>query len=94
VIIHPQGDLAIFGYRPAMKVKNFIKILFISWICTCFELCVETWRFFLKKMISIFGNFKRGNTLDSIIRTIFNIFFEKIYSPNGKNWPQKRDPDW
>jgi hypothetical protein len=29
---HPQGDLATFGYRPAMKVEKNYKNPFVSWL--------------------------------------------------------------
>jgi len=43
---HPEGDLATFGYRPAMKVENLLKSFYI--LATCLEPkgVVETWRVF------------------------------------------------
>jgi hypothetical protein len=38
----PKGNLAIFGYRPAMKVKIYSKSFYI--LCTCLKEFVETWR--------------------------------------------------
>jgi hypothetical protein len=44
---HPQGDLAMFDFRPVMKIlkiKIKIKILFIS-LVTCLNKCVGNIKF-------------------------------------------------
>jgi len=43
--VHPQEDLAKFGYRPTMKVENF-KNPFIFWLL-CLEPFVKIWWFLI-----------------------------------------------
>jgi hypothetical protein len=40
---HRQEDLAMFGYRTAMKVEIIFKNLYLGYLP---EQCVETWKFF------------------------------------------------
>ncbi len=52
---HPQGDLAIFGYRPAMK-SEFYQNYFYT-LATCLNKCIETLQF-----LEFFGDFfLKGN---------------------------------
>ncbi len=69
---HPQGDLATFGYRPAMDANSLTSFYILA---TCLNQCVETWkkiRFFFEKA---------GNIWQIII-------FLKKYSPLKKCCPR------
>lgn len=66
---HLQGDLDIFGYRPATKF-GYIQ-------ATCLNNCVETWQFFVKMLKKFWPDFlgKKGNTRKNII------LFETKFAP-------------
>jgi hypothetical protein len=54
---HPQGDLAMFGYRPAMKVKFIEILLYLSYFI---ETCVEAWQFFIISNFLAISFLRRG----------------------------------